>query len=374
MLLKAPGLLTILLSTQAVVGFHTETGALGRHACAVLPRVPSEDPLFGIDNIVESLRLVKEHRRMQAIYHQVQSYDQPFESWPFGRRVITTADPRNIQFVPATEHEKFGVAPIREGAQGPMTGRGIIMSDGEIFDVHVERYMKLLPDDGGMVDLQPLLDRSIEQEILDATQKGVGISVLLGKMSFLVLDHELWESSKLIQEYILVHELVNETGDKDVLCSQLLNVFFAGRDSPAVALTNTFFCLARHPRTQDLTFEKLRCLRYVQHVLNEALHLYPPVMKQSRACTASTLLPLAADTISMDFFTVHRNPGIYSPDPETFRPERATMSTVLVAYTLVRIALRYSEAENRDLVVGLVENMKLNMESLNGTKVGLIAA
>jgi cytochrome P450 len=135
----------------------------------------------------------------------------------------------------------------------------------------------------------------------------VGIRVLLGKMKFLLFrDREFEQSCKLIKDYtqrhidralkqqvksdgtkaqrtvILVNELAKETTDRAELCSQLLNVFFAGRDTPAVALTNIFFLLARHPRVwhkckaeveglrkEDLSFERLKSLRYIQHVINE---------------------------------------------------------------------------------------------------------
>jgi hypothetical protein len=84
------------------------------------------------------------------------------------------------------------------------------------------------------------------------------------------------------RKVILINELAQETTDPSDLCSQLLNVFFAGRDTPAVALTNIFFLLARHPQiwkkcrtevdglqAEDLTFERLKSLRYIQHVINE---------------------------------------------------------------------------------------------------------
>lgn len=102
------------------------------------------------------------------------------------------------------------------------------------------------------------------------------------------IDRALQQSPKLNHDTsgqrncILLHELVKETKNRDELCSQLLNVFFAGRDTPAVALTNTIFMLARHPkvwkncrsyveplRKEDLTFERLKSLRYIQHVINE---------------------------------------------------------------------------------------------------------
>ena len=145
-------------------------------------------------------------------------------------------------------------------------------------------------------------------DAFNAAQKGVGVRVVLGKMRFLLLrDRKFWESCKLIKEYtrrhvdrallrqqehkdenrrcILVHELAKETKDREELTNQLLNVFFAGRDTPAVALTNTIFLLARHPdvwkkcqgevqglKREDLTFEKLKSLRYIQHVINEGIY------------------------------------------------------------------------------------------------------
>jgi cytochrome P450 len=75
--------------------------------------------------------------------------------------------------------------------------------------------------------------------------------------------------------------------DPEALCDQLLNVFLAGRDTAAVALSNVFFCVARHPlvwrKTRDeteglkageLSFEKLKGLRYTQYTqyaINEGI-------------------------------------------------------------------------------------------------------
>lgn len=130
----------------------------------------------------------------------------------------------------------------------------------------------------------------------------------MGKMSFLLQDSRFWKSCTYIREYtrkhvdlalvgqndgkkatenekyILVHEMAKENQDREELTGQLLNVFFAGRDTPAVALSNFFFCLARHPEVwikvrdeiegltvEDLTFERLKSLRYVQHAINEGM-------------------------------------------------------------------------------------------------------
>lgn len=361
---------------------------------------------------------------------------------------------------------KFGREMIR-----PTFTRAQI-ADREVFERHVKRFLELLPQDEATVDLQPLFDRLIldassefifgesfgslldecpidSQRFLDAfsyAQKGVGTRVLLGKMSFLNRDRNFRISCDLIREYTerhvdrvlarsergetdakeerkyeLVYELGKETTDKNVLCSQLLNVFFAGRDTPAVALSNIFFCLARHPgvwkkirdeveglHPGDLTFERLKSLRYLQHAITEALRLYPPVPNNSRACLSSAILPFGGgpdgssptfvqrgDTISMNFYTLHRNPEIYGFDAEEFRPERweilrpnweylpfgggarhcpaQQLALFWVAYTVVRMAEMYKEIRDRD-GGEYVENLKLNMENGNGVKVGLVRA
>lgn len=137
-------------------------------------------------------------------------------------------------------------------------------------------------------------------------QQGVGKRVMLGKLDFLIRDSQFWDSCVFIREYtlkhidraimysegnksyggqrryILAHELVKTTTSRAVLCDQLLNMVFAGRDTPAVALTSVFFCVARSPQTwrkirdeikglkdEELTFDRLKTLRYVQSVIKE---------------------------------------------------------------------------------------------------------
>lgn len=154
-----------------------------RNGCASPIRLAAKDPIFGLDTVADNMRTMAKKRRIKMIYSQFEQYGRTFESWPFGRRVISTVDARNIQFVLSTEHTKFGVGPVRELAQTPMTGKGIITSDGEVwrhgrnmirptftrdhiadgdmFEKHVKRFLDLLPKDEGTVDLQPLLDRLV---------------------------------------------------------------------------------------------------------------------------------------------------------------------------------------------------------------------
>jgi cytochrome P450 len=140
------------------------------------------DPFFGLDTFFATMKAIKNHCRMRTVQAQSQTYGHTFQSFPFGRRVITTTSARNIQHVLSLKHEKFGVSPVR-GPAIAMTGPGIISNDGkvweharamirpaftrsqvadkEMFDVHFERFLALLPGEETTVDLQPLFDRLV---------------------------------------------------------------------------------------------------------------------------------------------------------------------------------------------------------------------
>lgn len=158
-----------------------------RYGCATPPRLPAKDKIWGIDTVMNILQSTKEHRRLKTMYSHYEKLGKTFESWPFGRRVVSTIDARNIQFVLSAEHEKFGVGPVRELAQSPMTGKGIITSDGdvwrqgramirptftrsniadmEMFGKHVDRLFNLLPKTEEAVDLLPLLHRLVRSRM-----------------------------------------------------------------------------------------------------------------------------------------------------------------------------------------------------------------
>ncbi|KAL1595191.1 hypothetical protein SLS60_009879 [Paraconiothyrium brasiliense] len=329
-----------------------------------------------------------------------------------------------------------------------------LIADRKMFSTHVEKFLQLLPRDNSEVNLQPLFDRlildassefifgesfnSLERDFPEDSQKflesfsyaqqGVGKRVILGKMDFLMLDRRFWDSCGFIREYtrkrieraignlkenephagqkryILAHELVHATSDREAMCDQLLNMVFAGRDTPAVALTSVFFCIARSPQTwkkireevkglrdEDLTLDRLKTLRYVQNVVKEAVVL--PIGGGHNGSNPVYLHP--GDSVSINIYSLHRS-EVYSPDPEIFRPERwdkiqttweylpfgggprhcpaQQLASFWVVYTLVKIAMVYQEVQNCDPEMEFIENLKLNMESLNGARVKLIVA
>jgi cytochrome P450 monooxygenase len=78
--------------------------------------------------------------------------------------------------------------------------------------------------------------------------------------------------------------MAKQTQDKLDLRSQILTVFMPGRDSTAHALANVLHVLARKPevysklreevlqyQNEELTFEVLKSMKYMQWVLNEGM-------------------------------------------------------------------------------------------------------
>ncbi|TGZ83045.1 cytochrome P450 [Ascodesmis nigricans] len=151
--------------------------------------------------------------------------------------------------------------------------------------------------------------------------------------------------------FVLGDALAAEIQDPIELRTQLLNILLAGRDTTASLLTFTFLLLARHTRvwnrlrleiiakfgtsTEDITFTRLKNLRYLQWVLNEALRLYPSVPVNFRMAVRDTTLPVGGgpdgkspfpvmegQIIIYSVYALHRREEFWGKDALEFRPER----------------------------------------------------
>ncbi|KAL9116138.1 MAG: hypothetical protein Q9227_000507 [Pyrenula ochraceoflavens] len=233
--------------------------------------------------------------------------------------------------------------------------------------------------------------------------------------------------------FVIVDELAKSIDNRDEIRNQLLNIFLPTRDAAALTLSGTIFHLARHPNVwkklrtevlaiqdQTVTYSVLQSLTYLKAVLNESLRLTAPASSARRQATLPTTLPTGGgrtrtspifiskgDLITLNFGAIHRDPSIWGPDANEFRPERwllesshpsstataaAAAATYMPfstgpricpgkqmamtenAYVLVQLARRFERVENRDGVGGFVEESRLTVESRNGVKVGLIPA
>ncbi len=95
-------------------------------------------------------------------------------------------------------------------------------------------------------------------------------------------------SGKLAQSeyggrYVFLRELAKDTGDREVMRDQILNILLAARDTTAALLSNMFWQLARHPEVyaklreevrpfggEPPTINSLRNMKYLKMVINES--------------------------------------------------------------------------------------------------------
>lgn len=276
--------------------------------CQQPPSVPQRDPFFGLDLALHSFKSMKENRGNMSMKEQFEVYGHTFQSKPYGKTIIFTIEPRNLQAVLGTDFTSWGVQPMRLFGFEPFVGKGIMCSDGAFWEhsralikptfartqiadlhlnyyaVHVQKLIDFIPRDGFTVDLQPLFGRlaldfsteflfdgTVESlksdtvsthvrsflEALNYGQQGVGRRLHLSKWNFLIYDKKFRLSCKVAREfvdgyinkalvsnedskekksswserYVLTHELLKKTKNREDVRNQLLNVFLPAHDA-----------------------------------------------------------------------------------------------------------------------------------------------
>jgi cytochrome P450 len=143
----------------------------------------------------------------------------------------------------------------------------------------------------------------------------------------------------LLSTLIEAHD-AGEIG-REGLRDQLVTFLLAGHETTSLALTYTWYLLARHGRVRERlhaeldaelggatpTMGDLAGLECTEKVVTESMRLYPPVyrvLRQTRAPVEIGGYELDAGTnLTLPQWLVHRDARWYE-DPETFRPERWT--------------------------------------------------
>ena len=133
--------------------------------------------------------------------------------------------------------------------------------------------------------------------------------------------------------------------DDTELRDEILNLFFAGFETSASALTWTFLQLSRYPAAvrgiaqevdrvvgdAPLRFEHLTALEYTGRVLDETMRLYPPIWTNERVAgeddeIGGYHIPKGT-MVAVSTWLLHRNPRLWEHpqrfDPERFLPERS---------------------------------------------------
>ena len=347
------------------------------------------------------------------------------------------------------------------------------ISDLSAFTIHIDHLLTALPKDSAIVDLKPYfeklaLDSSTEflfgtstcslspNTTLDAKaflqaynygQAGIGKRMQLPQWNFLTRDKRFWRACALARSFVerhvaqalsspsdpngkptkrlvLAHELAAQTKDRTDIVNQLLNVFLPAHDATAVALTNIFFHISRHPEVYaalrqevlsmgshtEWTFERLKGCKMLQAVMNETFRLNPSIGQMNRIALRDTVLPTGGGpdgsspvyvtkgtVMTTSFYALHRLKELWGEDAEDWKPERWLDSKVKpghwtflpfgggpricigmqlalteVGYTTARLVQRYQMLECTDEVREFVEEWKITTVSRNGAKVRLV--
>jgi cytochrome P450 len=155
---------------------------------------------------------------------------------------------------------------------------------------------------------------------------------------------ELEKKSNHDSGYTFLHAIAGYTRDRQMLRDQLVSVLLAGRDTTACTLTWVIYHLSLSPSitaklrqeiintvglTDKPTYQHLKDMKYLQHVLNETLRLYPVVPYNVRMALKDTTLPtgggprgdqpigvLAGTPIGYSTLVMQRRADLY-PGPET---------------------------------------------------------
>ena len=133
-----------------------------------------------------------------------------------------------------------------------------------------------------------------------------------------------------------------ETGDglNDIdIRDNILTFIGAGHETTALALTWTFYLLARHPEVErrilgeveqvtlgdPLRPEQVAELVYTRQVVQEAMRVFPPVAMVVRQSVRDLQLGgervAAGDNVFVPIYAVHHHSALW-PDPDRFDPDR----------------------------------------------------
>lgn len=208
-------------------------------------------------------------------------------------------------------------------------------------------------------------------------------------------------------KYDFLNTLRERCADVGEVREQVLGMLAAGRDTTASLMSWVFYCLVRDPRVfaklrsiiiehfgqynpdpeaavRDITFQKLKGCRYLQHVLNETLRLHSIVAFNSRMAVRDTTLPTgggpdgsmpifvpAGSEVNFSTHVMHRRKDVWGDDADQFVPERwettkpgwsyapfnggpricigQQFALTEAGYTVVRLLQRYDAIEGLDV-------------------------
>ena len=171
---------------------HAYRTAALEHGCQEPRKYPHKLP-YGIDMLRSRMAAIKAGRYNRLYLEQYQKYGKTWEDNMAGTKVINSMEPENFQQVASLSFQDYGKLAMRNKALSPLLGNGIFSQDGaswkhsrdlikslfmraersdiDWFEVHVNRFLSLIPRDGSTVNLHPLLLKLVGNPILFSAQE-----------------------------------------------------------------------------------------------------------------------------------------------------------------------------------------------------------
>ncbi|KAM0189352.1 hypothetical protein ACHAPI_010118 [Fusarium lateritium] len=376
---------------------------------------------------------------------------------PFTGKGVSTADgefwhqSRGI-IKPYFERQAFAnVARLK-----PFTDKmlDLIPTDGETFDMQVltRRWFLDTSTEFLFGKSRDCLTHPEREDVMLAMvdiMRGARVRLTMSKFLFLHRDPKWYESIRLVHNFMdqyidraydelaqleekgekskeksertdllwdMVHKIPPE--DRILLRDQITAVWVPSNETTSIHISNAIYQLARHPEAweklekevlelgdEELTFSKLRGMKYMNWVINETHRTIPNGIQMIRVAAHDTTLPRGGgpdgkqpifcakgDIVHCNRYLMHRDPDYWGPDATEFRPERwdglrplwhfvpfgggprICPAHILVAtetaYVLARFCQKFKGLEARD-ERGYVPVMRVGPSSLNGVKVSV---
>ncbi|CAD0083238.1 unnamed protein product [Aureobasidium vineae] len=363
--------------------------SLGAHAKIINSWVP-----FGLGFIARTVLDQRKHDLLGGWYRIFadRSSIHPFtrEIRTLGMRLVLTADEENIKAILATQFNDYGKGDQFNAEWHDFLGDSIFTTDGERWHASrqlirpqfiKDRVSDLAVFEKHLEVLLPMLGGSKNNQTVDAMDLffkftlDASTSFLLGHSvnslenpqdrfsdAFATVQNvqsiiaRLEKKSKSDEGYNFLYALASFTRDRTVLRDQLAAVLLAGRDTTACTLSWLFSEISRRPdivsklrreieehvgMDNKPTYTHLKNMRYLAHVVNETLRLYPIVPFNVRVSLKDTTLPRGGGPDGTQPIGIPDIP--FNGGPRICIGQQFALTEV--AYTVVRILQTYSRVE-----------------------------
>ena len=151
------------------------------NGCKPVRRLPTRDPIFGLDMFRQSLKNLKEHKFLQGGLERFRLMGNTFDVKTVTGTVILTIEPENLKEILSLQFKNWSLGYRRKIAFQTLLGPGIFATDGaawqhsrdllrpnfvrsqvgdlRTFETHVNHLIQAIPRDGSTVNLQDLFFR-----------------------------------------------------------------------------------------------------------------------------------------------------------------------------------------------------------------------